>query len=391
MYHSQPQSPTNSYSPPQSWSFGSTTRSVPGLARALPGLSLSSKSCIGNTSPPLSPPESGLSWLSFKGDANRLTPPPASGSIKAPGPQWVPSTPTPVKAPAARPAKQPAKSNYALWVGNLPPKATLEELCVLFGSMDLMSIYLIHRTGCAFVNYKNAAALDEATKLFETRGGKIRDHRLVIKAQKMSEKTTQSHPVQPAGFSPDRFFICKSLTVHDLKSAKTTGQWATQVHNRDKFNEAFKTSENVYFVFSANRASSFYGFARMTSPIPDEVQPVAPSEPSEDNTVVEHVNAYNKDGVTYPEGRIVKDTVRGCIYWESMDQDFEQVEADIDENCWTAPCSIEWLSGDSQVLFSRARQLRNPLNANKPVKIARDGTEIAPSVGRQLCELFDES
>ena len=34
--------------------------------------------------------------------------------------------------------------------------------------------------------------------------------------------------------------------------------------------------------------------------------------------------------------------------------------------------------------------LRNPYNEDKPIKISRDGQEVEPSVGRQLCVKIDE-
>lgn len=51
------------------------------------------------------------------------------------------------------------------------------------------------------------------------------------------------------------------------------------------------------------------------------------------------------------------------------------------------PFRIQWLS-TVKVPFYRTRGLRNPWNANRGVKIARDGTEIEPRVGAQLVELF---
>lgn len=51
------------------------------------------------------------------------------------------------------------------------------------------------------------------------------------------------------------------------------------------------------------------------------------------------------------------------------------------------PFRIQWLS-TVRIPFHRTRGLRNPWNANRGVKIARDGTEIEPRVGAQLVELF---
>jgi len=42
------------------------------------------------------------------------------------------------------------------------------------------------------------------------------------------------------GLQKDRFFILKSLTVEDLESSVGTGSWATQSHNEETLNKAFK-------------------------------------------------------------------------------------------------------------------------------------------------------
>lgn len=42
------------------------------------------------------------------------------------------------------------------------------------------------------------------------------------------------------GVQQDRFFILKSLTVEDLELSVRTGIWATQSHNEDALNNAFK-------------------------------------------------------------------------------------------------------------------------------------------------------
>lgn len=41
--------------------------------------------------------------------------------------------------------------------------------------------------------------------------------------------------------------------------------------------------------------------------------------------------------------------------------------------------------------FIRTRHLRNPWNANREVKISRDGTEVEPVVGERLLAEFHKS
>lgn len=103
-----------------------------------------------------------------------------------------------------------------------------------------------------------------------------------------------------------------------------------------------------------------------------------------------------------PKGRIVDDSARGTIFWEIDHGDLEEGsdgesevasskgiegEDEVDKT-WGKPFKLEWLS-TSRLPFYRARGLRNPWNSNREVKIARDGTELEPGVGRKLIGLFN--
>ena len=118
-----------------------------------------------------------------------------------------------------------------------------------------------------------------------------------------------------------------------------------------------------------------------------------------------------------PKGRIIDDSARGTIFWEadldeeeeilenerpdgvnSGEQDLRTDEVDGEGDTVTPgdvqifgqPFKIEWLS-TSRLPFYRTRGLRNPWNANRDVKIARDGTELETSVGRRLLQMFQRS
>ena len=101
-----------------------------------------------------------------------------------------------------------------------------------------------------------------------------------------------------------------------------------------------------------------------------------------------------------PKGRIIDDSARGTIFWEvegdedeSSDDESEtesSSKAGIEHEAkmWGKPFQLEWLS-TSRLPFYRTRGLRNPWNSNREVKIARDGTELEPSVGQRLIGLFN--
>lgn len=101
-----------------------------------------------------------------------------------------------------------------------------------------------------------------------------------------------------------------------------------------------------------------------------------------------------------PKGRIIDDSARGTIFWEAELTDSEgeedrpdkedtqaEREAPVVAQSWGKPFQIEWIS-TTRLPFYRTRGLRNPWNANREVKIARDGTELEPGVGERLLQMF---
>ncbi|KAK4105965.1 hypothetical protein N658DRAFT_511927 [Parathielavia hyrcaniae] len=208
----------------------------------------------------------------------------------------------------------------------------------------------------------------------------------------------------------DRFFVLKSLTVEDLELSVQTGIWATQAHNEDILNSAFQTSDNVYLVFSANKSGEYFGYARMASAINSDPAAAIEFAPSvQSASEVELPKAIPTDATEFaPKGRIIDDSARGTIFWEADHRDDNNENGDLkaagssspdggqqqqqpeqhDHEAWGKPFRLEWLS-TSRLPFYRTRGLRNPWNSNREVKIARDGTELEPSVGRRLIGLFN--
>ncbi|KAJ3512977.1 hypothetical protein NLJ89_g3220 [Agrocybe chaxingu] len=207
-----------------------------------------------------------------------------------------------------------------------------------------MSIFLISRSSCAFVNYENEEFLHEAIKRFNgvpLRANDPRCARLVcrvrrkdddlkagvggqrgmgmhtryVREQKGKEREAASSDVSasddlstsPRSISsrlaaaistvsissdegehgrgvhvkhssgsgsytstnssfltrhfPRRYFILKSLTQSDLDLSVRTGLWATQKHNEEILDQAFRTSKEVYLVFGVNKSGEFFGMA----------------------------------------------------------------------------------------------------------------------------------
>ncbi|KAI0821953.1 YT521-B-like domain-containing protein [Trametes gibbosa] len=80
---------------------------------------------------------------------------------------------------------------------------------------------------------------------------------------------------------PKRYFILKSLTQFDLDLSVEKGLWATQRHNEGILDQAYRTSNEVYLIFSVNKSGEFYGYAKMAGPITRGEQRVPWASPTE--------------------------------------------------------------------------------------------------------------
>ncbi|KAL8857076.1 MAG: hypothetical protein Q9178_006368 [Gyalolechia marmorata] len=244
----------------------------------------------------------------------------------------------------------------------------------------------------------------------------IRQNREVssrAEAMAQTDGTVQDQQLPAKG--SDKFFIMKSLTVEDMELSIRNSIWATQAHNEEALNKAFETAENVYLIFSANKSGEYFGYARMASTISEEVAASLDWAPKP-GAVVDDPDlprAIPTQATEWaPKGRIIDDSARGTIFWEAdpedgdvaalIDGEVEKPEesdpTDVAEEgdepatqsgaqAFGKPFKIEWLA-TNRLPFYRTRGLRNPWNANREVKIARDGTELEPSVGRRLLQMF---
>lgn len=183
------------------------------------------------------------------------------------------------------------------------------------------------------------------------------------------------------------------------------------------FTDYKQTTENVYLIFSANKSGEYFGFARMVSPINEEASRDLDWAPRAE-TIIDDPDVPRSIPTPAtefaPRGRIIDDSARGTIFWEADPEDAslaheldgeveEEVEnksegsaEDTEEHfgasgaqAYGKPFKIEWLA-TNRLPFYRTRGLRNPWNANREVKIARDGTELETSVGRRLVQMFQK-
>ncbi|CAA7262846.1 unnamed protein product [Cyclocybe aegerita] len=282
--------------------------------------------------------------------------PSVSSSNAGPPP---PITDKPVVRRSYHPNPPAHRSEWVMWAGNVPSDATHDELWRFFNQANessqvedagVMSIFLISRSSCAFVNYENEEFLHEAIKMFNgvpLRANDPRCARLVcrvrrkdddlkagvggqrgmgmhtryVREQKGKAREGASSDVSasddlstsPTSISsrlaaaistvsissdegehrrgvhakhssssgsytstnssfltrhfPRRYFILKSLTQSDLDLSVRTGLWATQKHNEEILDQAFRTSKEVYLIFGVNKSGEFFGYARMAGPV----------------------------------------------------------------------------------------------------------------------------
>lgn len=116
-----------------------------------------------------------------------------------------------------------------------------------------------------------------------------------------------------------------------------------------------------------------------------KVDKVAKDTPKEQSTPATEVA---------PAGKVFEDAFRGTLFWESDLNRPSPDESTVssspgqgDVRFGGKPFGVAWMS-TIRVPFTRTRGLRNAWNHNKEIKVARDGTELEPVVGKQLLGLF---
>ncbi|KFY83175.1 hypothetical protein V498_08250, partial [Pseudogymnoascus sp. VKM F-4517 (FW-2822)] len=263
------------------------------------------------------------------------------------------------------PPRKPAQSGHALWVGNLSPVVSVLDMKEHFAQgarEEILSVFLIAKSSCAFVNYRTEEACASAVGRFHA--SKLGGVRLVCRLRRSAMGVVGGVPTGPASLSgvkiegvkvegeevgsattpdeetPAKYFIVKSLTVEDLEMSVSNGVWATQSQNEAALNKAYETAETVYLIFSVNKSGEYYGYARMTSPVnqdPAAGIAFAPAPTTSTNVAsattldfvpVPGTGAALTDqdqptatvtpaSTTAPRGHIIDDSARGTIFWEA--------------------------------------------------------------------------
>ena len=151
----------------------------------------------------------------------------------------------------------------------------------------------------------------------------------------------------------------------------------------------------------------------MQSPIntlPSQSRPTRPASLTADAAESEGREIVPTPATAHaPKGYIFIDAYRGTIFWEAdivsddsssshssstnlgLKSDEKPAETAKEKECNLGSCfEIQWMS-TTRLPFYRTRGLRNPWNANRDVKVARDGTELETHVGIRILELFHQT
>eukprot|EP00920_Eleutheroschizon_duboscqi_P023025 GHVT01056558.1.p1 GENE.GHVT01056558.1~~GHVT01056558.1.p1 ORF type:complete len:495 (-),score=114.52 GHVT01056558.1:371-1855(-) len=134
-----------------------------------------------------------------------------------------------------------------------------------------------------------------------------------------------------------RAFIIKCNQMNNILISVMHGIWATGKYNTHRLCEAFRASEHVVLLFSANESGGFQGYGRMMSlPVP-------------------HLHS----GVWGAIGAKLGGNFR-----------------------------VQWIK-QCNLTFDELGQVTNPMNENLPLKKSRDGTELPLDLAEGLCRLMD--
>jgi hypothetical protein len=193
-------------------------------------------------------------------------------------------------------------------------------------------------------DHRNVRSKSPSTKESKKRSRSTHDDRRKSKRHRSSQSRSfgrrDYNSLLRYFFKDSCFFVMKSNNHENVALSKARGVWSTPPQNESKLNRAFKEFRNVILIFSVKESGKFQGFARLTSESHHDSQPI--------QWVLPHgLSARALGGVFF----------------------------------------LDWICR-REISFTKTLHLFNPFNDGKPVKIARDGQEIDPHVGEELCRLF---
>ncbi|WFD45031.1 hypothetical protein MPSI1_003707 [Malassezia psittaci] len=359
------------------------------------------------------------------------------------------------------------RSKFVMWCGNVPGDASQEELWQFFTQTSdsirspnapmqnapqdthgVLSIFIMSRSNCAFVNFSSARHLDRACSLFHDtklrpksnnvplvcrarrsedvehagvaaqRGKGVHTSWYRKEKQQQKQKSIEANDATLSSKSSDslsfsstdssllsqpqfahRFFILKSRNSEALKTALRTNVWSTQTHNEPVLDQAFRNSEKVTLLFSENHSGHFFGYATMASRIGaachTEDWRSSQSPLSSETSATSAVRLGSSD----PSEESLRSNSSNREKSRPDDDDVYSSAAGFPSRLPltygsaarpSRPFYIRWVNTEP-LPFRKINKLRNPWRDNRLVKVSRDGTELEPNVGRQLLSIWESS
>lgn len=141
-------------------------------------------------------------------------------------------------------------------------------------------------------------------------------------------------------FRDAKFFLIKSSNHENVALAQAKGVWSSPPPNEMRINQAFRSHSNVILIFSVKESGKFQGFARVASE---------------------------------------SDRNHPLIRWV--------LPVGISARMLSGVFTLDWINRN-ELEFDRTLHIRNTFNEGCAVKIGRDGQEIDPVSGEEVCRLF---
>ncbi|KAH8823594.1 YT521-B-like domain-containing protein [Flagelloscypha sp. PMI_526] len=242
---------------------------------------------------------------------------------------------------------------------------------------------------------------------------------------------------------PIRYFILKSNSRATLAASIQNGTWSTQLHNVAVLDRAFRTSREVYLFFSENKSGFWFGYVKLagglqgirSSTSMKRSNPIYPEflgthyeatrnslSPLDDSTMrgldpSRSGRCRSAPPILFFPARIIsaspsrrlpllssislpllqKEAEHEQVYTGRADTPYTRGSSSSDDtlNQSDGPQSshyfpISWIQTRS-IKFSKARHIKNHWNHNREVKVSRDGTELDPSAGEMMLNIWKES
>lgn len=153
-----------------------------------------------------------------------------------------------------------------------------------------------------------------------------------------------------------------------------------------------QSAGGVCLILSANKSGEYFGYARTASSISENSITILSTMHKTDAVDSSGTPKFILTPATEfaSKGRITEDSARGTLFWEAelSNSDNEATRPAIaSAAAWGNTFRVEWISRN-RFPFYWTQGLRNPWNANRQGKIARNGTELETNVGKRLVHMF---